>query len=184
MSRPLDRSSGTSPTVWGRVYAGASLLWASALLLAALAAAEHWMGVASALSWLVYGVASWLCHQLPDRSFHLDSTPLPVCARCIGIYVGAAFAALGRVVPSSRPVTPRRARAWLAAAAAPALATLMYEWATGLMPSHLVRAASGVLLGGGVSGLIVAAINADRGNDADRGDGHRQVGTAEASEYT
>jgi uncharacterized membrane protein len=30
-----------------------------------------------------------VCHQIPVRSFHLDGQPLPLCARCTGIYLGA-----------------------------------------------------------------------------------------------
>jgi uncharacterized membrane protein len=29
-----------------------------------------------------------ICHQLPARTFHLNQTPLPLCARCTGIYLG------------------------------------------------------------------------------------------------
>lgn len=29
-----------------------------------------------------------VCHQAPDRSFHLWCHPMAVCARCTGIYVG------------------------------------------------------------------------------------------------
>lgn len=28
------------------------------------------------------------CHQLSERSFHIGIRQLPVCARCLGIYVG------------------------------------------------------------------------------------------------
>ena len=41
----------------------------------------------------VYGIGSLVCHQLPARSFHLWSAQMPVCARCAGIYFGAAVAA-------------------------------------------------------------------------------------------
>lgn len=33
-----------------------------------------------------------ICHQLPARTFHLDGHPLPLCARCTGIYLGALTA--------------------------------------------------------------------------------------------
>jgi uncharacterized membrane protein len=37
-----------------------------------------------------------ICHQIPDRSFHLAEHRLPLCARCTGTYLGVAisFAAL------------------------------------------------------------------------------------------
>jgi uncharacterized membrane protein len=42
-----------------------------------------------------------ICHQIPDRSFHLAGHRLPLCARCTGTYLGvavgfAALALLGR----------------------------------------------------------------------------------------
>lgn len=36
----------------------------------------------------LYAVGAVVCHQLPERSFFLDGTQLPVCARCTGLYVG------------------------------------------------------------------------------------------------
>src|SRR5438552_12223990 len=41
----------------------------------------------------VYGAGSIICHQLPGRTFHVGSAQMPVCARCTGIYAGAAMAA-------------------------------------------------------------------------------------------
>jgi len=37
----------------------------------------------------LYLFFSPICHQLPERSFFLFGHQLPVCARCIGIYLGA-----------------------------------------------------------------------------------------------
>jgi uncharacterized membrane protein len=36
----------------------------------------------------IYAVGSVICHQLPERSFFLAGSPLPVCARCTGLYLG------------------------------------------------------------------------------------------------
>jgi uncharacterized membrane protein len=30
-----------------------------------------------------------ICHQIPARTLHIDGYPLPLCARCTGIYLGA-----------------------------------------------------------------------------------------------
>jgi uncharacterized membrane protein len=38
-----------------------------------------------------------ICHQLPDRTIHFGDTPLPLCARCTGIYLGV-LTGLGAVV--------------------------------------------------------------------------------------
>lgn len=36
-----------------------------------------------------------VCHQIPARSFHLAGQPLPLCARCTGIYLGALLGIMG-----------------------------------------------------------------------------------------
>ena len=45
-------------------------------------------------SWIapvLYALFDPLCHQLPDRSFHLLDHPLAVCHRCSGLYLGFAL---------------------------------------------------------------------------------------------
>jgi uncharacterized membrane protein len=39
-----------------------------------------------------------ICHQIPDRSFHMDGHKLPLCARCTGTYLGAAIGFLSLAV--------------------------------------------------------------------------------------
>lgn len=43
--------------------------------------------------WTVLGktrlVGYAICHQIPERSFHIHGQQLPLCARCTGIYMGA-----------------------------------------------------------------------------------------------
>lgn len=36
-------------------------------------------------------IASAVCHRAPLRSFLLDERPLPLCARCTGMFIGAAL---------------------------------------------------------------------------------------------
>lgn len=36
-----------------------------------------------------------ICHQIPGRTFHIDGVPLPLCARCTGIYLGFLAGLLG-----------------------------------------------------------------------------------------
>ena len=38
--------------------------------------------------------AGRVCHQRPERSFHVAGVQLPVCARCTGLYVSGAAGAL------------------------------------------------------------------------------------------
>jgi len=162
--------------------------WAALLVVTPwLASRAHASPVASGLIVAVYGIGSLVCHQLPQRSYHVWTAQMPVCARCAGIYFGATCGALastsvraigswksrattdpGAVRPEARSLDDRsnqqaragslrNARVLLGVAAAPTVVTLLYEWSTGDMPSHAVRAAAGVPIGLAVAWLVVAA---------------------------
>jgi hypothetical protein len=143
--------------------------WAALLVVTPwLAGRPHASPIASGLMVAVYGIGSLVCHQLPQRSYYLWTAQMPVCARCAGIYAGAVIGAIAAILRPARRGWPgsvpgrdtRRAhdvRIVLALAAVPTLATLLYEWATGDMPAHAIRAASGVPLGLVVAWLVVAA---------------------------
>jgi uncharacterized membrane protein len=129
----------------------------------------------------VYAIGRVVCHQLPERSFYLWAAQLPVCARCTGIYAGAAFASLlsyarmprltafARAAPSladAREQSRERrwkadatnvARSMLVIAALPTIATLAYEWTTGVTPSNTIRALTGVPLGAAVAAIVLSA---------------------------
>src|SRR6185436_8604187 len=78
---------------WSRAFVAASVLWALILPLAPFAVQAPASRLWYALAFSAYAIGSGICHQLPARSFHLWSMQMPVCARCTGIYVGAAVAA-------------------------------------------------------------------------------------------
>lgn len=40
---------------------------------------------------------SIVCHQKPDRSFFINGEQLPVCHRCLGIYLGALLGVVGYI---------------------------------------------------------------------------------------
>jgi len=130
-----------------------STAWTAAIPLAAFAASRvDTSSMAYGFALAIYVVGRLVCHQLPTRSFHLWTTPLPVCARCTGIYVGAALTALGF---RGRLVTTRsNPKVVLLAALVPTAATLVFEWTTGIMPSHWIRALAGVPMGAAVAWAI------------------------------
>jgi uncharacterized membrane protein len=103
-----------------------------------------------------------VCHQLPERSFHLWTRQLPVCARCTGIYVGAAIGSLVALAAPMRGLATRVERAIPVAACAPTAATLVFEWTTGVTPSNAVRAAAGVALGAPIAWLVVRLLTMSR----------------------
>jgi uncharacterized membrane protein len=144
-----------------RVLIGGPVVWALALPLAAFEASRP--GPPAAVHLLValpYAMGAVICHQQAARSFALWSQQLPVCARCTGIYAGAALAALvAATLMPHRSHTTREVRILLLIAALPAAATLGYEWVIGTAPSNVVRAISGVPLGAAVALVILAAVD-------------------------
>ena len=149
-----------------RAFVAASIAWAMLLVAVPfVASGAHLSSIAAASVVAVYGIGSLVCHQLPQRSYRLWSAQMPVCARCAGIYAGAATASLLALIAprraDARAIAERagtgRARAILAVAAAPSLATLVYEWATRHAPSNAIRFAAGLPIGIAVAWLLVAA---------------------------
>jgi uncharacterized membrane protein len=149
-----------------RALLAGSIGWACLLPLASFAASRpapaRWWYTAA---FLIYGLGGVICHQLPERSFELWSAQMPVCARCTGIYAGAAVAAClvmlrswvnGRTALTSLGTT-RTDRAVLAMATVPTVVTLVFEWTTGVAPSNAIRAAAGVPLGAAVILVMLAA---------------------------
>jgi len=131
----------------------ASVVWLILLIATPLAP--------SSLATLIYAAGSIVCHQIPERSFHLDAFQLPVCARCLGIYAGAAAAAsvhaVGLLATDStrwRSLSPRAARTVFLVSALPTLLTVGLEWGGVWRGSNAVRAIAGIALGAG-GGLVV-----------------------------
>jgi len=154
--------SGVLTSALRPAFVGASIAWALLLPLApAIAAHPHAMPLGGAFLYAVYIVGSGICHQLPERSFHLWGHQLPVCARCTGIYVGAALAAAGAAAVYARrppePVSTRRWRLVMICAGTPLVVSILYEWTTMHMPSHWLRAATGVPVGAVVAWMVVWA---------------------------
>jgi uncharacterized membrane protein len=141
-----------------RAFLGASTAWLALIPLAAFAATRP--SAASSIYGLaagVYAVGQFVCHQLPARSFHLWGAQLPVCARCTGIYAGAAAGALVLCDSRLRRRATRlgdRARILLLAAAVPTAVTLVFEWTTGVTPANWIRALAGLPLGAAVAWAI------------------------------
>lgn len=152
-------------TLATRAFVGGSLAWAAVLPLATFAAARPQpSSVVYLFALMVYVTGGAVCHQIDARSFHLWGRQMPVCARCTGIYLGAAAALIVTVLARRRRTTASQGphltyhpRVVLAVAALPVAATLVYEWWTGTAPANLTRAASGVVLGAAVALLVVKA---------------------------
>src|SRR6266545_1431564 len=95
----------------------------------------------------IYRAFSYVCHQIPERSFFIAEHQFAVCARCTGLYAGFTIATV--VYPMVRSLTQIEAphRKWLFLAAAP----LAFDFALGFFGvwnnTHFSRFATGALLG-------------------------------------
>jgi len=143
------------------VLAAASLLW-----LAAILAAPHALHAAAGSparigAGVVYLAGRVVCHQRPERSFVAAGHPLPVCARCTGVYAAAPLACLLALLLPAGP--GRRLWDWtgtrrgILVAVLPAAISVAVEWITGWTDPGL-RAATGAVLGFGGAGLVCAAM--------------------------
>jgi uncharacterized membrane protein len=132
--------------------------WAAAIPLGVFAASrDSGSSVVYGFALGVYAIGRLVCHQLPARSFHLWMTSFPVCARCTGIYAGAAATSiLFALVPRASVETRQKigTRSVLLMALVPTAGTLVFEWVTGVMPAHWIRAAAGLPLGAAVAWAI------------------------------
>ncbi len=119
------------------------------------------------LAGVVYLAGSLICHQLPERSFHLHGWQLPVCARCFGLYLGAAVGSmagavastshlLDRVAPRGR--SPRAAWVVTTVAAVPTAITFVLEWGLGWPLSNAMRAVAAVPVAFAVALVVVRAV--------------------------
>lgn len=138
--------------------------WVALLLLAPRWASAQPDGAArrtaATVAVLVRLAGAQICHQRPERSFHLHGRALAVCGRCTGLYVGgalgllaaagggrrrrqAAAAPMGAWWPSS--FDPRLR--WLALAALPTALTWSLDMAGLWNPGTPLRALAALPLG-------------------------------------
>ena len=130
-----------------------ALLWAVVLVSAPVVTANY----ASESSLFTLGAAAYIvgtivCHQQADRSFRLSEATFPVCARCTGLYVGAGVSALMMfglgAVRTRRRCRWKDARTLFIVSALPTVVSILVETFGVVEPGNLVRALSGMPLGG------------------------------------
>jgi uncharacterized membrane protein len=114
-------------------------------------------------SLVLHAVASRICHQRSERSFHTHGAQWAVCARCAGLYFAAPIGAV--LALRSRRVGRRRVWTVLAIAAAPTAAAMVVEWGVGIDPGNGWRAVAALPLGAAVASVVVQAA---RGGVSDR----------------
>jgi uncharacterized membrane protein len=105
----------------------------------------------------VYHLGSLICHQRPERSFHLAGLQMPVCARCFGLYAaGAAGLLIAWAVRGTWART--HVRPLLAVSAIPIALSVSLEWAGVVTTTNPFRATTALPLGLAAGVVAVAAL--------------------------
>lgn len=110
------------------------------------------------LSSTLIGFFSLICHQIPDRTFHILSHPMGVCSRCFGVYFGVLLGIvtypLWRNVDEIEPLP----RIWLFLALVP----VGIDWSLTMFGiwenTFTTRFLSGLILGMACAIFIVPAL--------------------------
>ena len=126
--------------------------WALAL------ATGLWTLLLFAAPGLLFPVGAFICHQRPERSFFLHAQQLPVCARCTGLYVGAALAVPAALLAATA-LAPFRARRVLIVAALPTAITWTLEFAGVMAFSNVSRFIAALPLGFTAAWLVFTIVN-------------------------
>ena len=95
----------------------------------------------------LYRSFSYLCHQIPERSFFVAGHPFAVCSRCFGLYAGFAAAVIFYPLVKSLRTTETPARKWLLVAALPMAIDFSIEFLGLGHNSHFSRFSTGALIG-------------------------------------
>ena len=106
----------------------------------------------------VYSFYGYICHQLPERSFHVLGHQFAVCSRCFGVYFGLLVGALAyrlwRPIESVEPLP----RFWLFLSMIP----ISIDWSLGFFEiwenNHISRFITGLVLGVACAVFIVPAL--------------------------
>lgn len=130
------------------------LIWVLMILAAPMAKANGFVAFSSPL----YHFFSFICHQIPERSFFVYGEQFGVCSRCFGVYFGllAGFAVfpLWRQINEIEPLP----RFWLFLSLVPmsidASLTILGIWEN----THLSRFITGLVLGLACATFIVPAL--------------------------
>lgn len=142
VSTESDRETRAPWFAWA-LTAGFSLAIVGAIIGAPLfQASGH-----PAFALTIYRVFSFVCHQIPERSFHLAGHQFAVCSRCTGLYSGFAVTALVYPLACSLKQADAPRRRWLILAAVPLLIDFSLTYFGVWSNTHLTRFSTGALLG-------------------------------------
>jgi len=136
-----EQALPTARVVWALVV-GVAFGLVVLIFAAPIAQASGHTTLASA----IYSAFGFVCHQIPERSFHLAGHKFGVCSRCTGLYSGLALAALAYPLVRSLKQTGTPPLFWLFLAAAPLAIDFSLGYFNLWHNTHLSRFVTGALL--------------------------------------
>ena len=147
-----------------------ALTWVTALVTAP-AAASYVKPYGPLVSAVIYTSGSLVCHQRPERSFHVGDVQLPVCARCFGLYLGGllgvmAWAGIAGVrsrasLRAQRIVASSRLRFALAIVALPTVLSIVSAALGWWDLANIGRAVVALPLGAAIAAVVTAVAAGD-----------------------
>jgi len=149
----LQRFRRQAYRVWIVTLAVVSL-WNLSIVAAPFAKVGGLAGISASL----YTFFSFICHQMPARSFFIQGEPFGVCSRCFGVYfgllAGVVIYPLWRRIDEIEPLP----RFWLFLSLVP----MAVDWSLTFFGvwenTHLSRFLTGLILGIACSTFIVPAV--------------------------
>ncbi len=140
------------------------------IVLAAVAAIPTFiLGAATLCTWAIAQGASlqWralfriMCHGMVERSLELFGVPMPICARCVGIYAGMFLGIVAfRAIPLLRERVMRRVAV---AAVLPLAIDGLTQLAGSRESTNELRIATGIVAGMAFGLWVLSAV--ERGED-------------------
>ena len=156
------RDSRIHIVVWSLVASVALLIVITTVAAPVFLASGH-----AGSSEVIYQAFSYLCHQIPERSFHLAGHPFAVCSRCTGLYAGFAVATLALPLVRSLRRTDTPHVIWLLLSVVPLAIDFGLTYFGVWENNHFTRVTTGALFGAVaaiyvVPGLIELSVSAKR----------------------
>jgi uncharacterized membrane protein len=143
----------------------AAATWVAAIVFAPIAA-QSGSAVVRSCAAATYAAGSFVCHQIPARSFHLAGGQLAVCGRCTGLYVSALLGGIVALLFWRRVKVADRSL--LAVAAIPTALSWTLEHAGLAAQSNTVRALAALPLGFAAAWVVVGLLLEPRSDERDQ----------------
>ena len=125
-----------------------------------------------ALESILTFLGSSLCHQLEERSFSIDGSQMPLCARCLGLhlaFLASAMLILARRDPRLSGLPSARSMVALGALMAPAMADVVLSYLGAIDSDNTRRVVTGALFGAALAFVLVPFVRSLLAEEARHG---------------